>query len=81
MEIDKYIHAVVCLCITCVVALIAKSFGMGANATCALIGAAVAMTIGVAKEVADVRRTGFSWADIMADGAGAIVGFGFAMMM
>lgn len=76
--IDKYIHAVVCMAIVAVVALVMKSTEPElANAACGGLGVCVALCAGIGKEVWDkvVRLTGFDWADLLFDAVGAAVGF------
>lgn len=76
--IDKWIHAVVSMVIVAVVALVMKGTEPElANAACGGLGVAVALCCGVAKEVWDkvARGTGFDWADLLFDAAGAAVGF------
>lgn len=64
---DKLKHFAACLAITLIVGLIHPIFG-----------AAVAMAVGVAKEVYDSKRGGeFDWLDIAADVVGTLCGFAF----
>lgn len=79
---DKWLHGVACLAIVAVVALVMNGVvGLRPNAACGAVGVAAALAAGLAKELWDVRRTGFSWGDLAADGVGAVVGFLFALMM
>lgn len=82
--VDKCVHAVVCMVIVAVVALVMKGTEPGlANWACGLLGVAVAMSAGFCKEVWDevVKRTGFDWGDIVADAVGAAVGLCFCFGM
>lgn len=82
--LDKYVHAVVCMVIVAVVALVMKSCEpeLG-NAACGALGVAVAFCVGIAKEVWDkvVRLTGFDLYDLLFDAVGAAVGFILVMLM
>lgn len=78
--LDKVLHFVVCLVIAVVVMMLMYYFVP--NRTVAQItGFAVAMSVGVAKEIADASTTGFDLKDLGADFAGALLAvmFGFGM--
>jgi hypothetical protein len=66
---DKIKHFIVCLALTLFNAEIAI-FGYSVL----LPGWQMAVIAGVGKELYDIKRTGFDWKDLIADGAGIVAG-------
>ncbi len=68
---DKYLHFLACQMISFLTAKIVVPYGWAL-----LVGFVTAVTVGLVKEFRDRRETGnmFSWGDIIADLAGAVVG-------
>ena len=63
---DKVMHAETCA----LIAVVAKR-----SSDCVVIGAAVALGVGLLKELYDVATGGvFDWKDVAADAVGAVVG-------
>lgn len=85
--IDKVKHAAVCFVVTCVVAIVfngvAKMYGGNVpNAVCGAIGVAFALVLGVGKEAEDyLQNKKFDFQDLIADVAGAAIGFFLALLM
>lgn len=77
---DKVLHFVACFVIAVVVMML--MFYFVPNRTVAQItGFAIAMSVGVAKEIADASTTGFDVKDLTADFTGALLAvlFGFGL--
>lgn len=85
--IDKVKHFAVCIVVTCVVAIVfsgvSKMYGGDVpNAVCGAIGVEFALVLGVGKEAEDyLQSKKFDFSDFLADVAGAVVGFVFALLM
>lgn len=85
--IDKVAHAIVCLVITAVIALLiyGASSWFGGNIpkyVCGAIGAIVALALGGAKEAYDkFQGREFDLKDLIADVVGVTVGFVLSLLM
>lgn len=79
---DKTLHALTCFIIAAVVGAIAAYIPAFNAWGAAAIAFAVAMAIGIWKEVRDARRAGnhFCPWDLLADATGAVVGSGVAWL-
>ena len=74
---DRYVHLLVSLMMTFVVCMSLTLIVGTGRAVCALIGALVAMCVGIAKEWYDSTRPGdcFDTTDLLADAIGCLLGF------
>lgn len=77
--LDKVLHAVCCFVIA-VIFMMGFYYFVPSIAAAQIVGFAAAMLVGVAKEIYDIKTTGFDLKDLAADGVGAILavlcGFG-----
>lgn len=74
---DRYAHLLVSLLLTFIVGMSLTLIVGTGRAGCALIGALVAMCVGIAKEWFDSTRPGncFDTTDLLADAIGCLMGF------
>ena len=80
--IDKWIHAVACFCIACIVMICAFGIWGEPKAVCGAIGWIAAVCAGIAKELYDFFRGNiFDKGDLVADLIGATIAFPLAFLM
>lgn len=81
--VKKWMHVVTCFAIVCIVALLDISECSRTRFEIACIGAVVAFLIGLLKEIVwcVLLRCGyFSFKNMLADFAGAVIGFAFTFI-
>lgn len=76
ISLDKWLHAVACFTVAMIAGLVTLAIS-DEHLTAAIVGFALAMAVGIGKEVYDKYKggTGFDWHDIAADAVGAAFGF------